>query len=223
MSDLTLQRDIFVTSEGNGWYGRNIAAFDRPSLLRERIIARVASHLPATEHSTVVEIGCATGINLANLRQVRPIHGIGVDPSIQAIERGADQYPDLRLLQGTADKLPLEDNSVDAIWFGFCLYLVDRSLISRVVAEADRVLKNGGLLVIHDFDPDFPRMRRYAHHNGLWSYKMNYSMLFTANPAYVLVEKTSFSHADLHWNADPQERVGLWFCRKNLQLGYEQS
>jgi len=223
LSDLTPQRDIFVSSEGNGWYSRNISALDRSSVLREGIITRIAANISTADHSTVAEIGCATGINLARLGQMRPIYGVGIDPSSKAIESGAAQYPNLRLLQGTADKLPFEDASIDVLWFGFCLYLVDRSLISRVVAEADRVLKNGGLLVIHDFDPDFPRMRRYAHHNGLWSYKMNYSALFTANPAYVLIEKASFSHVDMQWTADPQERVGLWLCRKNIQLGYEQS
>lgn len=223
MNELTSQRDVFVSTEGDGWYARNAQALGQASTMRNTIVGRIAAHIPRESPCTVMEIGCATGVNLAALAEIRSIECIGLDPSGAAVERGGHQHPGMKLVCGTADQLPQEDSSVDVLWFGFCLYLVDRALLARVVAEADRVLKDGGLLVINDFDPDFPRMRQYAHHEGLWSYKMDYSALFTANPAYVLVEKTSFSHSGLQWASDPQERVGLWLCRKNLNLGYEKS
>jgi len=223
VNDLTSQRDVFVSSEGDGWYARNAEALRRASTMRDTIVNRIATHIPGESRCTVMEVGCATGVNLAALAEIRPVECIGVDPSGEAVEQGRRQHAGMKLVCGTADQLPQEDSSVDVLWFGFCLYLVDRALLARVVAEADRVLKNGGLLVINDFDPDFPRMRQYAHHKGLWSYKMDYSMLFTANPGYVLIEKSSFSHSGLQWAPDPQERVGLWLCRKNLNLGYEKS
>ena len=104
---------------------------------------------------------------------------------------------------------------------GFCLYLVDRSLLQRVVAEADRVLANGGLLAILDFDPDVPCARPYHHRPGLMSYKMDYAALFLANPAYVLVDKLSTSHTTGQWDPDPQERVALSLSRKNLEQAYK--
>jgi ubiquinone/menaquinone biosynthesis C-methylase UbiE len=223
MNHFTSQRDTFVSTEGNAWYARNLDDLFCALSMREHVVSRIATHLPEKSRNTVMEVGCAAGRGLVALAEMRLVEGIGVDPSAEAIEYGMRQYPGLRLVQGTADQLPQDDNSVDVLWFGFCLYLVDRALLARAVAEADRVLKDGGLLVINDFDPDYPRMRKYRHCDGIWSYKMDYSSLFTANPAYVVVEKSSFSHACLQWEADPQERVGLWLCRKNLGLGYEKS
>jgi ubiquinone/menaquinone biosynthesis C-methylase UbiE len=148
------------------------------------------------------------------------IRAHGIDPSPTAISNGQRQFATLDLRVGTADQLFAENGSVDVLWYGFCLYLVDRPLLQTVVAEGDRVLRDGGLLVIHDFDPGKPRKRQYVHHDGLWSYKMDYSALFTANPAYCLVEKCSFSHAGVDWDPDPNERIGLWILRKSLESAY---
>jgi SAM-dependent methyltransferase len=109
---------------------------------------------------------------------------------------------------------------MDVVWFGFCLYLMDRALLHRVIAEADRVLKEGGMIAILDFDPDAPCVRPYRHSQGVDTFKMDYSTMFTCDPAYVLVEKLSFSQDDSRWIADAQQRIGLWICRKSVELGY---
>jgi ubiquinone/menaquinone biosynthesis C-methylase UbiE len=215
-----LQRDTFMAREGDGYFERNAASLERGSHVRDLVLERLAHHLNPTATSRVLEIGCASGVNLSVLGQMRPIEGLGIDPSQAAVQAGSQRFPALSLIAGSAENLPYEDASVDAVWFGFCLYLVDRSLLHRVVAEADRVLKDGGLLAIHDFDPDLPSVRPYRHHEGLNSYKMDYSRLFLADPAYVLAEKVSFSHQSAQWSDDAQERVGFWVCRKNTQTAY---
>ena len=45
---------------------------------------------------------------------------------------------------GTADKLPFEDQSVDILVYGFCLYLCDREDMFNIAAEANRVIKSSG-------------------------------------------------------------------------------
>ena len=124
------------------------------------------------------------------------------------------------LRTGTADELPYDDASFDVVWFGFCLYLVDRTLLMRTVSEADRVLRDGGVLAIVDFEPEAPCARPYSHRPGLLSYKMDHSRLFLANPAYVLAEKHATSHTTGRWEHDPQERVALTICRKDLEHAY---
>jgi site-specific DNA-adenine methylase len=49
---------------------------------------------------------------------------------------------------------------------------------------------------------------------------MNYSAMFLCDPAYALVVKLSFTHKDMQWTNDAQQRLGLWICRKNVGLGY---
>ena len=189
----TSQRDVFLRSEGDAWYLRNSAAIDGPNELRSRVVGIISSHLPISRNSDVLEIGCASGANLTALAELRPIAGFGVEPSDAAVLRASELHPELDVRSGTTDSLPFPDSSMDVVWFGFCLYLVDRSLLHRSVAEADRVLRNGGILVIHDFDAPRPVAREYHHLPGVVSYKFDVAALFLADPAYVLASKLSFS------------------------------
>ena len=216
------QKTAFLTDEGDRWYERNRAALQAVSPLRDRIVTRLAEQLPNGARHRVLEVGCGQGGNLASLARQRDIDAHGVEPSAQAVKEGGRLYPGLTLQVGTADRLPFADGSMDLVWFGFCLYLIDRTLLQRVVAEADRVLRDGGLLAIVDFDPDQPGKRPYHHRPGLYSYKMDYSRLFLANPAYVLVDKLSTSHTHGGWESDPQERVSLTLCRKDLGHAYRE-
>jgi SAM-dependent methyltransferase len=214
------QKTAFLAQEGDRWFERNRDALASASPLRDRLLSRIADQIPPDRHSCVLEIGCGHGANLAALSALRPIDGHGIEPSAQAVHEGQVQHPGLFLQVGTADNLPHASASMDVVWFGFCLYLVDRSLLHRAVAEADRVLRDGGLLAIVDFDPEQPCKRPYHHRAGLYSYKMDYSKLFLADPAYALVDKLSVSHTLGGWDPDPQERVSLTLCRKDLAHAY---
>jgi hypothetical protein len=75
------------------------------------------------------------------------------------------------------------------------------------IAEADRVLINGGFLAITDLDPIHRHKRPYHHKDGLFSYKQDYSEMFTASGMYFMVSKTSFSHRRPNFDLDGSERV----------------
>lgn len=219
----TFQRDVFKEEEGDKYFKRNKEGLAGNSPAKELVVERIAHHIRLNHHAQVLEIGCASGGNLAALNALAPIAAFGIEPSHEAVVTGKGRFPDFELHVGTADSLPFDDACMDVVWFGFCLYLVDRGLLHRVVAEADRVLKEDGLIAIHDFDPDVPCVRPYSHYKGVSSYKMNYSALFLSDPAYSLVEKLSFSHSNAEWTSDPQERLALWLCRKNVKLGYREA
>jgi ubiquinone/menaquinone biosynthesis C-methylase UbiE len=146
---------------------------------------------------------------------------VGIDPSRSAISSGLNQFIDLDLRVGTADALP-QGETFDAVIIGFCLYLCDRDLLSKIVSEVDRVLKDQGVLILIDFDPPHPRRRKYRHRDGVWTYKMDYSLIFSALPHFILTSKTSMSHSSNTWVLDERERVALWSLRKNLTGGYSE-
>lgn len=157
----------------------------------------------------ILEIGCSNAAKLNHLCDVFEAKGVGVDPSSLAISDGRDNFPSLTLFQSAADAMPIPDNSIDLVLFGFCLYLVDRESLFRAIAEADRVCKSGGFLGILDFDAPYRLKRPYSHRPGLFSYKNNYSSFFEAGGHYHLVAKESFSHLTMAFTTDPDERISI--------------
>lgn len=213
------QKDTFLRNEGDSWYRRNHGH----AIPEERInvMAELARKLPGEGTLNVLEIGCSSGANLSELAQHRSIIGSGIDPSGAAVRDGIAQSGGQLLLQrGTADQLVFPDDLFDVVLFGFCLYLVDRALVFRAVAEADRVLKTNGILAIVDFDPALPSVRKYKHFDGLNSYKLDYSRYFLADPSYKLIHKVSWHHELGEYGIyDSDEQVALWVCKKDRMFG----
>lgn len=214
------QKDVFVSAgEADAYFRRNKGKYTgavSPEWTRE--LELYSRYL--TRDSRVLEIGCANGLKLAALREATGCAGAGIDPSPDAIADGRQRFPDLDLRVGTADDIPFDDGAFDFVLFGFCLYLVDRALLPRTCAAADRVLVDGGFLGITDFFPAAPVVREYAHRPGVFSYKMDYSAPFLAFRSYTLVEQVGYSHAGPEFARDPDDRIASLVLHKDLRGGY---
>lgn len=96
----------------------------------------------------VLEVGCSTGRNLMYMKRKYGMECYGIDPSEKALQYGKEQTRiegmDIKLTKGYSDELPYEDDFFDMIYFGFCLYQIDRNLLFRTFAEMDRKLRRGG-------------------------------------------------------------------------------
>ena len=88
----------------------------------------------------VLEIGCGQGLRLQELKNKKNWITNGLDPSFEAFKNG--KRKGINVYQGTADKLPFNDRSMDILIYGFCLYVCDYEDLFQIAAEADRVLKN---------------------------------------------------------------------------------
>lgn len=218
MSDSS-QRDIFLGGEGDAYFRRNEQSYSAQLAAGETLPQSVVRRY-ITAQSRILEIGCANGLNLERLRLATGCSCAGIDPSTSAIASGLKSFPALDLRRATAEALPFADSAFDAVWFGFCLYVTDRPLLVRAVAEADRVLKDKGYVVIVDFDPPHPVRRRYSHAEGVTTYKTDYSRMFLGFPQYSLVEKQSFSHASNQFEANGDERLAIHILYKDNSSGY---
>jgi SAM-dependent methyltransferase len=179
------QKEVFLEGEGDEWYGRNLQHLGESG--PDIVLATLEEMRIAPK--SVLEIGCANGYRVAKICQRSGAAGFGIEPSGQAVADGRRRYPSLSLEVGTADSLPFADGQFDLVIFGFCLYLVDPRLHLRCVAEADRVLGEGGLLLIYDFIEPIPYYNEYAHRPGIRSHKMEFSRFFLASPAYKLLRR----------------------------------
>ncbi|WP_420993380.1 class I SAM-dependent methyltransferase [Cupriavidus sp. 30B13] len=216
------QNEIFSTGgEGDRYFQRNRAFYSDKRSADELSAAAALYTKYIKQDDLVLEVGSSSGVNLASICQAAGCRGVGIDPSAEAIGKGLQLFPHLDLRVGTADRLDFADHSLDFTLFGFCLYLVDREHITRVVAEADRCLRDGGWIGITDFMPDVPTARPYAHRAEITSYKLDYSRLFTAFPHFQLVESVCFNHTDNRYSADPQERLSAQVIHKQMRGGYQ--
>ncbi|HEX2825296.1 MAG TPA: class I SAM-dependent methyltransferase [Burkholderiales bacterium] len=193
------QTDIFVGGEADAYYQRN---GHRPPY-GETLRYFVPHIRPGMK---VLEVGCNNGLNLRWLEEQIACEGYGAEPSVRAI---AGQK---NLLRATADRLPYVDESFDVVLLGFCLYLVDRRRLFHAIAEAHRVLRDGGLLGGWDFRVSAPQKRVYRHHPGVWSYKMNYAGLWLANPAYTQIFDDTFEAEGT--------AIAVWLLRKDEAHAY---
>jgi len=197
------QEAEFLKGEGNAWHQRNVANLGR---VEHPIIDALRSH--DIKPKRAIEIGCGYGYNIGAIQALYECPAVGIDPSDEAISFGRKTYPKVKFITGTASYQHFLREH-DLVIYGFCLYLCDRESLSSIISVGDLALQDGGHLIIHDFDPEYPHKVPYHHKAGLFSYKMDYSKLWLANPAYSLVSK----------NVIP-DGTAVWVLKKNISTGW---
>ncbi|WP_036418605.1 class I SAM-dependent methyltransferase [Mycobacterium sp. 155] len=120
-------------------FGSEAAAYERgrPSYPPEAIDWL----LPTGAHD-VLDLGAGTGKLTTRLVE-RGLNVIAVDPIPEMLELLTNSLPDTPALLGTAEEIPLADNSVDAVLVAQAWHWFDTE---RAVAEVSRVLRPGGRL-----------------------------------------------------------------------------
>ncbi len=212
------QKEIFLASEADQWFNRNKKTLEGINDKNDIIIHSLKEIEIVPKK--ILEIGCSNGTRLNNFNKVFGSTCFGIDPSVQAIEDGNKEFPEISLQVGTADALPFKDNSFDMIIFGFCLYLCDRKDLFKIAHEADRCLSDKGFLAIVDFFPPHPYKNEYTHAGNICSYKMNYSKMFSWNPSYNEIFNTVFTHYRFSKRDIPDEKVALTILNKNDEFAY---
>lgn len=211
------QKDIFLGGEGNAWFARNAAALAKRQLpdsdpLLQQILSLEGHFSKADGVVKVLEVGCGPGLRLDWLQQNRGWECHGIEPSGEAVRRAISAGVQAHV--GTADELPFSNKSFDVVVFGFCLYLCDRDDLFRIAAEADRVLKNPGWLLLKDFYSPTPTAGIYHHAAGVYSYKMDYKTLFTWNPDYSVYSHRVAHHTGETYTDDRHDWVATSILRK---------
>ncbi|MDL2280177.1 methyltransferase domain-containing protein, partial [Desulfovibrio sp. OttesenSCG-928-G11] len=205
---MSRQKEFLLRQEADAWYARNREHLEQESFV-DTLLFQAIDDLPKRP-KRLLEVGCSSGIRLERLQKHTQGECYGIDPSSLAIAAGKERTPLVHLTEGTADSLPYPDDFFDFIWFGFCLYLCDRSLLFQIAKESDRVLRVNGAIVILDFDPPCALRNPYAHTDEpIFAHKMDHSTMFTWHPQYILSAKRALTHAAPHFDFRPDERLSF--------------
>jgi SAM-dependent methyltransferase len=200
-------------------------------LINSGFLWQVRRQVPAGSH--VVELGCAGGVAYFGRRY----RMIGCDVSLASLERTAGAYG-MCLWADARARIPLEDNSVDAVVSSFFWEHVAPALKPRVLSECRRVLRPGGKLVfLYDVATENPlighfrrqRPERYRElfidgdgHVGYQTPAENHA-LFTAAGLNVLerrgLEKTPLQPASVYTKLAAMMEAGSGASRAAEALG----
>ncbi len=103
------------------------------------------------EGLSVVDVGAGDGkFARAFARRGAGVTGIEIDDEKVEIAKQA-AHPDVRILLGWGEDLPLDDQAIDLVCFMFSFHHVPEQLQDEALGEVFRVLKPGGRL--HVVDP----------------------------------------------------------------------
>jgi SAM-dependent methyltransferase len=117
-----------------------------------RLDSLVLSHAGLSDGAVVWDIGCGLGGTLLAASRAGQMQLNGLNPSASQLAVAREAVPQARFHQGTADGIPAEDASVDVVLsVEAAFHFPSRA---HFVAEARRVLKPGGRLVLTDLWPE---------------------------------------------------------------------
>jgi ubiquinone/menaquinone biosynthesis C-methylase UbiE len=194
------QSEVFLDGEAEEWFARNQAKLPQKD---DPVMAAIEA--AKIEPERLLEVGCSNGWRVKAMEKKWKCTAYGVDPFFK------NKLWNCR--RGTADDLSqFGPETFDLVIYGWCLYLCDRDDLFKIVTEGDRVLKDGGHLVVYDFHTSKPHKRKYKHHEGLFSYKMDHASLWTANPIYKLRSRQLFGSGD--------DQTSITILQKDMDKGW---
>jgi ubiquinone/menaquinone biosynthesis C-methylase UbiE len=144
-------------------YDQLAGAYARHRGVHPGVFQRLIERGEVTTLSRVLEVGCGTGNYLTAIQSVTGCSAVGVDPSEGMLATARQQASMLTWLQGSGERLPLDDASVDLLFTVDVIHHIgDRAAFFR---EAGRVLRPGGrLCTATDSEEDIHRRRPLSSH-----------------------------------------------------------
>ena len=211
---MSTQDEVFVASEADRWFERNAHVLDKVS---EHDLAMRVVELYQLAPKSVLEIGAANGYRVAEIARRTGARGFAVEPSGKAIVDGRQRFPEVTFHQGEARALPIE-GSYDLVIVNFVLHWIDRNNLLRCIAEIDRVVADGGHLMIGDFHPWHATANVYHHlpEHGVKTFKQDYPAVFVASELYQPVALLTSDGHSLSASVEDKQRYGVSLLRKRI-------
>ena len=110
-------------------------------------LAVLKSVVPSLAGIRILDVGCGSG-GLARLLAEEGAEVTGIDPNPQAPTAARTLAPAARFEEASAEALPFEDAAFDVVLVVNALHHVPLDAMDRALAEAARVARPGGWLIV---------------------------------------------------------------------------
>lgn len=180
--------------------------------MRNRRLVPYRERVIGAAQGRVLEIGMGSGLNLPFYRT--PVCEIlGLEPSPQLIAIAKRAAPESSIaaafIEGSAESIPLDDNSIDTVVTTWTLCTIPRA--ETALDEVRRVLKHGGrlLFVEHGLAPDAWVRRWQNFLTPAW--KRMSGGCYLNRPIKEMIEGAGFQLDQLETGYAPGPRVMTFF------------
>ena len=150
-------REFFDGDRSTGYGGFNYhPRFWQP------VIPAFVQHWKLTAESSLLDVGCAKGFMLYDLREAVPgINVAGIDISGYAIDNGK---PEVRDFMSVADAgaLPFEDDSFDVVISINTVHNLERDECAQALQEINRVARQGAFITVDAYRNEEEHRRMMA-------------------------------------------------------------
>lgn len=150
-------KDFFDGERRHGYGG-----FSYQSRFWQPVIPTFAKHWDLTSSSSVLDVGCAKGFMLHDLKELIPgITVRGLDISEYAIQNA---MPSVRqdVIVANATKLPFADKSFDVVISINTVHNLDRKDCGQALQEIERVSRGKSFITVDAYRNDEEKERMYA-------------------------------------------------------------
>lgn len=180
--------------------------YDLPFLQRwvyQPVQDEVIAALRAHGARRVADIACGTGILATRIQSdLRPEEVYGVDMSDGMLEQAAARSTRVRWMKGPAERLPFDDDALDAVVSTSAFHFFDQPAALR---EFHRVLAPGGLVVVGTISPPLPAaLARLSARPGSPAHNPSPAQMRT------LFADAGFTLTDQHRVRRPVWTRGVW-------------
>ena len=131
----------FTSFEHEGWQRTATAYADAFGQLTTQCIPRLLDSVGVARGTRLLDVASGPGYAAAAAAG-RGATAVGVDFASEMVASAAAAFPHVEYRQGSADSLPFDDRSFDAVVINFGLFHFEHP--DRALAEAMRVLRPGG-------------------------------------------------------------------------------
>lgn len=212
------QDNIFLDYEGDNWFNRNSECLGGAS--KHDPILNMIRLYNIIPHD-VLEIGASNGWRLHEINETYGSKCTAVEPSELAVRNGKKRYPKVEFYRNVASDLPFDEGQkFDLIIMNFVFHWISRERLFKSVYEIDRVLNDGGFLIIGDFLPNNPSKVNYHHikDRQVWTYKQDYACIFESSGIYKKISFFTGNHEtkELDANVDSNNRIVISLLQKKV-------